>query len=579
MIDPVDAFAHLATLGEQLVLGMIDAFWSFIALFTDGDPAMVDFAGRDLAAFTRPVASIGNAAAVPPDVVRLARQATFGPDANVINRIAQLGIPGWVEEQFLVRGSTYADLSAFVPANYCSANTSIPNCQITHLSRGRVAARFYANAMLAPDQLRQRVALALGQIMPTSINENNRAYGLAAYQQILLNNAFGNYRTLLGEVTMNGYMGSYLSMANSSKAAPSENYGRELLQLFTMGPVSLSRDGTPRLAANGATIPNYGEADVRAVSRALTGWTFDRSGDNTDWTAWDYAKPMIVRPGGWAYDGDAKTFLGTTVPAGATPEQSVAAVLDAAFNHPSTAARVSTLLIRHLVKSNPSPAYVERVTSAFENNGAGVRGDMKAILRAILLDPEARGDEPRSVGEGKLKEPILVMTSVARAIGLFSDGVAFVQRDTALGQPVFRAPSVFNFYSADYPLPRRTGLLSPASQLLSAGNVTASHNFVYDWTILGNEDRGDWNFDMGMPNFTGTRPIWSGWEAIGADTDRLVAVVNLLMLNNTATAAQKSALRNAAESIRDNSPARQARRRAQALLYIAASSPNFLVDR
>lgn len=578
LTDPSNPVGFLVSLGEDLIVGLMDAFSAFLALFQDGEIGAVDFAGRDLAGFRQPVLTIGQAEAVAPDVIRLAKQATFGPDPRTVSRIAALGIPGWVEEQFRLRGSTYADMAGFVPNNYCTTNKSVPNCGIVHLSRGPVAARFYANAVLAPDQLRQRTAFALGQIIPTSINGNNRAYGMAAYQQMLLDNAFGNYRTLLEQVTLSGYMGSYLSMANSARSAPSENYARELLQLFSMGPVALNRDGTPKIASNGATVPNYSEDDVRAISRALTGWTYAQGGGISDWTGWDYSRPMVVRAGNWSYDADAKTFLGTTVPSGASPEQSLQAVVDAAFNHPSTAPRISMLLIQHLVTSNPSPAYVDRVAQVFEDNGAGVRGDMKSVIRAILLDPEARGNEARSGTSGKVKEPVLVMTGIARAIGLFSDGVSFIQRDTALGQPVFRSPSVFNYYSADYPL-RGSNLRSPASQLLSAGGSTALQNFTFDWTMLGNENRGDWNYDMGMPNFSGTQPVWSGWESMGGDVDRMVAIVNLLMLNNSATDAQRTAMRNAAVSITDRDATKQARRRAQALIYIAASTPNFLVDR
>ncbi len=573
---PTDGFAYLATRAAEFASSIVDAFWKFLALFTSGGGNAPWTDG--LTAFNQPVTTVSGAAAVPVDVLRLTRQASFGATPQLVSRIAELGIPGWIDEQFRVRGSTYADLVRWVPNDYCSDRT-IANCWQNHFTRVPVAARFYADATLAPDQLRQRVAFALSQILVISGNTVNSTSGIAAYQQLLLDGAFGNYRDLLGKVTLHGSMGWYLSMADSVRSAPSENYAREMLQIFTMGPMQLHADGTPVLAGNGALVPNYTAEDVRGVSRALTGWTYTRANGRTDWAGIDYSQPMVVRPVNWAYDTQAKSFLGATVPAGATPAESVRIALDAAFAHPSTPPRIAKMLIQNLVKSNPSPAYVTRIGAVFVDNGKGVRGDLKAVVRAILLDPEARGDEPRGGGAGKVKEPVLVMTAVVRALGLQTDGVSMTIRDTAIGQPVFQAPSVFNFYPPDYPLARSNGLVSPASKLLSAGGTVAIQNLVHEWTMRGDANRGDWNFNNNLNNFTGTAPLWGGWEAIGTDPDRLVAVVNLLMLNNSATSAQKQAMRAAALSITHRDAQIQARKRAQALLYIAASSPNFLVDR
>ncbi len=576
---PTDGFAYLAARASELAASIVDAFWRFLALFTANGDSTPWSTG--LGAFNQPVTTVSGASAVPVDVLRLARQASFGPTPALVSRIAELGIPGWVDEQFRVRGSTYSDLVKWVPNDYCSDRT-IANCWQNNFTRVPVAARFYADAALAPDQLRQRVAFALSQILVISGNGVNSTSGIAAYQQLLLDGAFGNYRDLLGKVTMHGSMGWYLNMANSVRSAPSENYAREMLQLFTMGPMQLNADGTPVLAGNGALVPNYGPEDIKGLSRALTGWTYASGNGGTDWASNDFSRPMTVRPVNWAYDSQAKAFLGSTVPAGAAPADSVRIALDAAFNHPSTPPRLAKLLIQHLVKSNPSPGYVARIGAVFVDNGSGVRGDLKAVVRAILLDPEARGDEPRGGGFGKVKEPLLAMMALVRAGGYQTDGAAMTMRDAALGQPVFQAPSVFNFYPSDYPLPRSNGLVSPASKLFSAGGTVALQNLVYDWTINGNANRGDWNFNNLINNTSSsanTVPLWGGWEAIAADPDRLVAVINLLMLNNTATDAQKQALRSAALSITNSNAQLQARRRAQALLYIAASSPNFLVDR
>jgi uncharacterized protein (DUF1800 family) len=554
----------------------VDAFWRFLSLFTANGSSTPWSTG--LIAFNQRVTTADGAAAIPPDVVRLAKQATFGPTPQVISRIAELGMAGWIDEQFTLRGSTYNDLIKWVPNDYCTGSSDA-YCWQNNFTRFPVAARFYADATLAPDQLRQRVAFALSQIVVVSGQGADSTAGLASFQQMLLDNAFGNYRDILGQATLHGFMGMYLSMADSSRVAPSENYAREMLQLFSMGPMKLNHDGTPVLGSNGATVANYTPDDIRGVSRALTGWTWAKSGGRTNWTGRDLSLPMVPNSDARTYDSDTKSFLGTSVPAGATRQDSVRIVLDAAFNNPSTPPRIAKLLIQNLVKSNPTPGYVSRIASVFENNGAGVRGDLKAVVRAILLDAEARGDESRGGDAGKVKEPVLVMTSIARAIGLTTDGASFTQNDAVLGQPVFQSPSVFNYYPPDYPLSGTTDLVSPATKLLSAGGTVALQNFTYNWTMGGNANRGDWNYNRGLPNFTGTQPQWQAWIAIGNDPDRLVAVVNLLMLNNSATDAQKSAMRQAALSITNGDASKQAQRRAMALLYIAATSPNFLVDR
>lgn len=515
------------------------------------------------------------------DAARLARQATFGATPEVISRIQQIGIDAWLNEQFAASGSRYDDLIApsLVAINYCTVNTTEPNCNRRFFSREPVAMRFYADAMTAPDQLRQRVAFALSQLLVTSELEVNATAGIAAYQQLLLTYAFGNYRDLLLAITLNGHMGNYLDMADSNRTAPSENYAREMLQLFSMGPDALNMDGTVRRDASGGAIPNYTSDDIRGVARALTGWTYARQGTAaiTDGNARDYSKPMIQVSA--RYDTTAKTFLGVTVPAGATQDDSVRATVDAAFNNASTAPYVSQFLIRHLVTANPSPAYVGRVAAVFANNGSGVRGDMRAVIRAILTDAEARGAARTGTGDGKVKEPILVMLAMARAIGMTTDGYPFVTQDSTLGQPVFRAPSVFNFYPPDYPLPGSTVLKSPASKLMTTSNILRIHNFVYNWTVTGDQARSEFTTNPGLAGWTGSRTEWAAWEAFGTDTDAMIARIDLLLLANTMTQAQKDALKAAAAAITNADPALQARRRAQMLLYIVGTSPAFLVDR
>jgi uncharacterized protein (DUF1800 family) len=510
------------------------------------------------------------------EAARLAKQATFGPTPSLVAHIQQVGVSAWLDEQFAATGSSYTDMAgAEVRRDVCPAGDAI--CVRLHFSRTPVAMRFYADAITAPDQLRQRVAFALGQMIVASEQEVNDAAGIAAFNQIFLGNAFGNFRDILKAVTVSGYMGEYLDMADSNKSAPSENFAREFLQLFSMGPDQLNMDGSPKLDATGARVPNYGPDDIRGIARAFTGWTYARVGGApiTDANARDFSKPMVAVPA--RYDGTAKTFLGVTVPAGATQDASVDAVVDAAFANPSTAPFVVRHLIVHLVTPNPTPAYVGRVAAVFADNGKGARGDLKAVVRAILTDAEARA--AAGANSGKVKEPVLLMTSLARAIGFATDGYVFTNRDGGLGQPVMRAPSVFNFYPDDYPLPGSATLKSPASKLLNTASLLRFHNFLYDWTVAGDATRAEFTADSGMPLSSGTQPLWSGWESFGTDTDGMIARIDLLLFAKTLTSTQKDALKTAASAITNADPLLQARKRAQMMLYIAATSPLFLVDR
>lgn len=524
-----------------------------------------------------PAASPGITAA---EASRLAKQASFGPTPELVDHIVALkSANAWIDEQLGLQSSTYADLAAAaVPNNFCAAATgqTLTNCNRDNFSVTPMSMRFYANAIGRDDQLRQRVAFALSQIVVASDVEVHNTAGLATFNQILLSNAFGNYRDILKAVTLNAYMGDYLDMADSNKTQANENYARELMQLFSLGVVLLNADGTPQPDAAGATIAAYSNTDVKEVARALTGWTYARldGAAITDANKRDMSKPMIVNAA--RYDTGAKTFLGKTVAANATQQASVDAVVDAVFNHANTAPFISKRLIQQLTIANPTPAYVGRVAAVFVNNGAGVRGDMKAVIRAILTDTEARGS---AAIPGKVKEPVLLAASLARAIGFTTDGYAFTTRDAALGQAPFRAPSVFNYYPYDFPLPLGDGAISPTSKLMTTSTSIARHNFVYDWTVGGDATRGEYQPQTAIAGSKGTQPGWSAWEALAADETKLLERIDVVLLNGTMTANQRQALSSAMAAIKNNDPALQARKRVQVALYVAASSPMFQVDR
>ncbi|NIJ07746.1 uncharacterized protein (DUF1800 family) [Sphingomonas vulcanisoli] len=514
------------------------------------------------------------------DVSRLAKQATFGATQTLIDHIKSVGVSAWLDEQFSATGSTYADIAADKKqsgsAGFCA--TTDNQCNRHYFSREPVAMRFYADALGKPDQLRQRVALALSQLMVTSALEVPNAEGLAGYNQIFLDNAFGNFRDILGKVTLSGYMGDYLDMAGSNKNAPNENYAREMLQLFTMGPNKLNMDGTLVTDSTGAAVANYTADDVHNVALALTGWTYARFGAATDASFTDYAAAMV--PNAAAYATTAKTFLGITIAAGASQTDSLNQTLDAAFNNASTPPYIAKYLIQQLVTSNPSAGYVGRVAAVFVNNGSNVRGDMKAVIKAILTDTEARGAAGSGDTYGKVKEPILLLTGVARAIGMTSDGFVLTQRDAALGQPVFQAPSVFNFYPPDFPLPESTTLVSPSSKLLSTGTYVLRSNLAYDWTVSTPAlTRSEFNVNTAVTGATGTSIDMTSWEAFGTDIDSMIDRIDLLFANRTLTDAQKAALKSAATAVTNTNATTQARMRAQSMLYVMFSSPLYQVDR
>lgn len=514
-------------------------------------------------------------AITPEQAARLAKQASFGPTLELINTIvAKKSAAAWLDEQLSLSTSTYADLTHAVAANYCSNLTGeeLNNCSRDNFTAVPMQARFYVNAIDQKDQLRQRVAFALSQIVVASDIEVRNTAGLATFNQILLSNALGNYRDILAAVTLNGFMGDYLDMADSNWGQPSENYARELMQLFSIGTVLLNPDGTPQTDAAGVTIPAYSNSDVKEISRALTGWTYARLNNAalTDNVNRDLSKPMVQYAS--RFDTKAKTFLGKTVPSGASQQANVDAVVDAVFNHPNTAPFICKRLIQQLTLANPTPAYVGRVTAVFADNGHGVRGDIKAVVRAIYLDSEARNASPLP---GKVKEPVLLATSLARAIGFTTDGYAFAARDLSMGQTPFRSPSVFNFYPYDFPLPQGAGMISPVSKLLTTSTVINRHNVIYDWTI-GSESRAEFKPTL---TATGTVPSWTSWEANGADDGKTIDRINLVMLNGDMSAAQRRSLAGTMATIKSSDPALQARRRAQTALYIVASSPLFQVDR
>jgi uncharacterized protein (DUF1800 family) len=389
---------------------------------------------------------------------RLLDQATFGPTLTDIQNVENIGLQAYLNQQFALPATLEPDISNPPPA-LCATNT-IP-CQ---------QAEWWQAAITAPDQLRQRVALALSEMFVVSTNSVN-ARSVTPYQNILASDAYSNFYTIMKDVTLSPAMGAYLNMLNSAKPTgteiANENYARENMQLFTVGLDLLNQDGTLQLDSSGNPIPTYTEAQVQAFARAYTGWTYATSTGGSPTTfpnnTANYDSPMA--PVESQHDIKAKTLLnGTTLPAGQTAEQDLTGALTNLFNHPNVGPFVCRQLIQHLVASDPSPAYVSRVAAIFANDGTGVRGNMKAVIQAVLMDPDARaGDTSPDFDGGHLREALLYTTNVIRGLGFTFVGAGtgtgaeyystLSNYSSPLGEKPYTSGSVFNFFPPNYVIP------------------------------------------------------------------------------------------------------------------------------
>jgi uncharacterized protein (DUF1800 family) len=433
----------------------------------------------------------GGSAQPTADTMRLLEQATFGVTGADAAHVQSVGINAYLSEQLNSPAAQYTGFS-YTPhtaPTTCQNHPATPTdassiCARDQYSLFQVQRQFFTNALTHPDQLRQRVAFALSQIFVVSGIEIYEAYGMADYQNMLLNDAFANFRTLLEDVTLSPVMGRYLDMANNDKTnttlgtSPNENYGREVLQLCSIGLYELNPDGSQKLDTTGAPIPTYTQDVVIGFSAIFTGWTYaPLSGAASQWTnPINYDGVMVAFDS--HHEPGSKTLLdGLVTSAGQTTVQDLKTALDDIFNHPNVGPFIGKQLIQHLVTSNPSPAYVARVSAVFADNGSGVRGDMGAVINAILTDSEARGDSPAENNAGHLREPALFITAMLRGLGGQSDGVLPRSAISAMGEPIYSAASVFNFYPPSFVLPG-SQTLAPEFSIENAATALARANFV-----------------------------------------------------------------------------------------------------
>jgi uncharacterized protein (DUF1800 family) len=506
---------------------------------------------------------------------RFLAQASMGASRAQIASVVSLGYAGWLDAQFALPATTTRwDLlvaGGFTDISYKNSEAGFD-------------AVTWNKLLSAPDTLRQRITLALSEIFVVAIDglvgSGWRQFSAATYLDLLEANAFGNHRALLQQISLSAPMGQFLTFRGSAKANPTtgalpdENYARELMQLFTIGLVQLNLDGTPKLTA-GATTPTYAQTDITGLARVFTGWDFDLAGQTA---AVATATPDFVRRPltqvASRYETGAKTFLGTTIAAGTDAATGLKQALDAIFAHANVAPFFSRQLIQRLVTSNPSPAYVARVATVFGDNGSGVRGDLKAVIKAVLLDTEARSASAAAAsGFGKLREPILRFSGWARAYSVASASGAWAIGDTSdpatrLAQSPLRSPSVFNFFRPGY-VPPNTGfdasaLVAPEFQIANESSVVGCVNYLQ--RAVAGQGVGDVLAD------------YSSLLTLADDANALLAEINLVLAAGRLSAATLSPLASALGTMASGSDAAR-RNRIGAALVLVLAAPEFIAQK
>ena len=515
-----------------------------------------------------PPPALASGTPTPQDAARFLSQATFGPTAALISKVQNQGFDAFLDEQFAMPVSSHM---AFVDATGVNPPTF-----------AQTTDAWWTYAISAPDQLRQRIAFALSELLVVSKNDDqlgSKPGALPTYMDVLVNNAFGNFRQLLQDITLNPAMGRYLDMLGNDKANlkkglnPNENFARELLQLFSIGIYQLNLDGSLKLDSRGLPISTYNQDVILGQAAVFTGWTFAQSGTSI-WLnpPQNWRVPMMNIA---SHHSTAEKHIldGVVIPAGQSADQDLQMTLDTIFNHPNVGPFISRQLIQRLVTSNPSPGYIYRVASIFNDNGQGVRGDLQAVVRAILMDYDARGPALTTQGAGHQREPIVRLTNLLRAFSASSSNGTFSIRnpvsptDTSLAQEPMSSPTVFNFFSPDYQAPgaiAQAGLYSPEFQLTTDVVVATVANYlnkaIYTW--------------LGLTTNKITLNISLEQSLAKTPTD-LVDHLNYLLMAGNMSPAMRATLVNAVTSIPANNP----KERVRTAIYLVVNSPEYVIDK
>ncbi|ARP89503.1 hypothetical protein CAL14_03690 [Bordetella genomosp. 9] len=500
----------------------------------------------------------------PGQASRFLAQATFGPTPAEIERVVKMGYAAWLDEQLAMPPSqSHFDWLLSIGAN----NEANKGNGINAALESTLWRKFIS----APDQVRTRMAFALSEIFVvgvSAITANWPLFGAASFMDVLADHALGNFRDLLQAVTLNLSMGCMLTYRGNRKEdprtgrTPDENYAREVMQLFTIGLYQLNPDGTLKLSG-GKPVETYTNDDVRGLAKVFTGWDLNGSEEDVGF----HRRPMALNPA--LHSMSEKRFLGAVIPAGTGGVASLNKALDVLFSHPNVGPFIGTQLIQRLVTSNPSPAYVQRVAAVFANDGTGTRGNLRAVARAVLLDPEARFPDLSSPTWGKVREPIVRFAAWARAFGATSNNGKWAMPDTTdntirLAQSPMRSASVFNFFRPRYTPPggaiAARGLVAPELQITDETSVAGYLNFVAIYVDRGWED------------------LQTGYEAelaLAGDTSALVDRIVLLLAGDAFSRDTAAAIAKAVATI----PAQRPIDRVRAAVTLVAAAPEYLVQR
>ncbi len=475
--------------------------------------------------------------------VHFLEQATFGPTALDVANVQAIGPAAWVQQQLAMPESPIPD----------------------GLDGNAVRAQVYLNMANGPDQLRQRAIFALSQTIVVSANKVGDGAALTPWMRLLSRNAFGNFRTLLQDVSLSPTMGKYLDNVFNRKAtattSANENYARELLQLFSIGTWELNNDGSQKLDGAGNPIPAYSQATIAEFAKALTGWTYPPMPGATSGNSNPeyFVGNLVPTSNATRHDTDAKTLLrGFVTPPNSPAPVDLMYVLDNIFSHSNVPPFIATRLIRSLVTSNPSPAYINRVANVFINNGAGVRGDLGAVFAAILLDPEALN--PDATLHGRLKDPILHIMGLGRALNAsLGDPGSFQFVFTNLSQRVLTPSTVFSFYSPTAKIPTQQSLFGPEFQLYPPALAIQRANFIHG--ILTGQYGSAFSVDM------------TPFRVIANDTAALVEKVNTTLMMGRMSPQLRQIIVDATNAI----PVSDPNQRALGAVYLAAISSEYSV--
>jgi len=519
---------------------------------------------------------IGGPPPTPPPPITISEanqflnQATFGATLASQQILINLGHDAWIDQEMVKATSLQLPFLRALPVPQNIAQLQVDRVDV-----------WFRNALNRSDQLRQRIAFALSEILVVSQAGAlvDYPHSLADFYDLLARNAFGNYRQLLEKITLHPAMGVYLSMLGNEKPNPTlnirpdENYAREVMQLFSIGLVKLNNDGTTILDAQNRPVATYNQEIIEGFAHVFTGWNY--AGFANFRSA--YPTPNNQTAAMQLYTdfhdtGEKHLLNGVVLPPGQTGEQDLSDALDNIFDHPNVGPFLAIRLIQRLVTSNPSPGYVDRVASVFNDNGSGVRGELGAVVRAILMDDEARPDTPMEL-DGKIKEPIIRLTQLWRAYNATSRSGRYpiIFANIVLGQGPMQSPTVFNFFSPFYAPPgeiRDNSLVAPELEIATEYQNTYVTNYLFFQAFVNNSENTNAGDDDVLIDI-------SDEIALAADIDGLINLVAGKLLSGDISDTLRSQIARMLALI----PETDAAVRAAEAIYFVASSPEYAYQR